>query len=156
VATTNNPADLATRSISVKELDNNTLWWRGPPWMQSPMDEWERENSIIIDTREERGVYTVLVSQVNHNETLHRFSSFSRLIRVTAWCLRWLQGASRTDDISTEELQRSTLRWFSIVQQLWIQDFTTLRRNTQRLRKDCKCLQVQRFQRCGCSYQPMI
>jgi len=38
VAMTDNPADLATRGISVKELANNTPWWRGPhhgcsfPW----------------------------------------------------------------------------------------------------------------------------
>jgi len=84
------------------------------------MHEWETENSRITDTKEERRVYIVLVSQVNHNETLHRFSSFSRLIRVTTCCLRWLRGANRTDDLSTEELRRSALRWFSIVQQ---QDF---------------------------------
>jgi len=33
VVTTDNPADLATRDVSVKELDNNPLWWHGPPWM---------------------------------------------------------------------------------------------------------------------------
>jgi len=74
------------------------------------MHEWETENSIVTGIREERRVYTVLVSQVNHNEMLHRFSSFSRLIRVTAWCLRWLRVANRTDDLSTDELRRSALR----------------------------------------------
>jgi len=86
------------------------------------MDEWERKHSYIVtDTREEQRVHTVLVSQVNHNETLHRFSSFNHLIRVTAWCLRWLRRTSQTKDLSTDELRRSALRWFSIVQQ---QDFT--------------------------------
>jgi len=132
VVTTDNPADLATRGVSVKELDNNPLWWRGPPWMQSPMNKWETKHSVVTDTREEQRMYTVLVSQINHNEMLHRFSSFSRLIRVTAWCLRWLRRANQTKDLSTDELRRAALRWFSIVQQEYFaEEHTALSRRLQ-------------------------
>jgi len=51
-------------------------------------EHWPTENPIHTNVIEERRTYTTLVN----NELLQQFSSFTRLIRVIAICLR-LRGA---------------------------------------------------------------
>jgi hypothetical protein len=42
VPTKLNPADIATRPISVKELENSSLWWNGPNFLQDSEDNWPK------------------------------------------------------------------------------------------------------------------
>ena len=46
-----NPADIPTRDINVKEFVNNSLWWNGPEFLASEMNEWPSQD--IINTTEE-------------------------------------------------------------------------------------------------------
>lgn len=34
-----NPADLASRGIPPSELNANTLWWNGPPWLSEAISQ---------------------------------------------------------------------------------------------------------------------
>ena len=54
------------------------------------------------------------------NELLTRFSTLTRLLRVSAFCCRFLRGAARpgTAQLTSEELQRCRLRWYRIAQRL--------------------------------------
>ena len=40
VPTKENPADIATRPISVKDLTNSELWWKGPDFLKKPSVDW--------------------------------------------------------------------------------------------------------------------
>ena len=40
VASDQNPADLATRGLSVDELHHCSLWWHGQSWLQSDHLSW--------------------------------------------------------------------------------------------------------------------
>ena len=40
VPTDQNPADIATRDISLKDMVADTRWWKGPEWLIKPMSEW--------------------------------------------------------------------------------------------------------------------
>ena len=42
VPTKLNPADIATRPISVKDLENSTLWWNGPNFLQESEENWPK------------------------------------------------------------------------------------------------------------------
>ena len=35
-----NPADLTTKKMSAKELEESQLWWEGPTWLRSPEGKW--------------------------------------------------------------------------------------------------------------------
>ncbi|XP_070155251.1 uncharacterized protein [Polyergus mexicanus] len=76
---------------------------------------------------EERSVaLTSVTREVKINEVLLRFSSFTRLIQVTSFCLRFLRRLRQEDVdpagcLSVAELERCRLRWLRIAQQ---QDFS--------------------------------
>ncbi|XP_029177497.1 uncharacterized protein LOC114945435, partial [Nylanderia fulva] len=122
VATSENPADLATRGISPSELRDRRLWWSGPPWLGSPSSDWPSESDARQEVSEERRSHaTTLTTNKINNDVLTRFSSFSKLIRVSAYRLRLLH-AERPHalHLTADELARCRLRWFRIAQ---LQDF---------------------------------
>lgn len=45
-----NPADLASRGIPPSESGNNTLWWKGPSWLQQSYDHWPNQPLEPADT----------------------------------------------------------------------------------------------------------
>ena len=40
ISTTDNPADLPTRGVSIEELRDHQLWWKGPKWLTLPQNVW--------------------------------------------------------------------------------------------------------------------
>lgn len=40
VRTHDNPADLVSRGVTPRELENNSLWWHGPSWLKQPVEQW--------------------------------------------------------------------------------------------------------------------
>ncbi|XP_037818450.1 uncharacterized protein LOC119608194 [Lucilia sericata] len=49
----NNPADLASRGLTVSQLMNNDLWWHGPSWLRLPQNQWPKPPSSCFTTDEE-------------------------------------------------------------------------------------------------------
>lgn len=94
VDTATNPADCASRGISGAEMSEHTLWWRGPSWLQSDKREWPNANPTLpLDTAilEEKTVSLLGTITPTINELAERFSSWPRLLRVTAYILRFIQ-----------------------------------------------------------------
>lgn len=89
VPSEDNPADCATRGISSMKLKHFRLWWAGPDWLNNP-EIWPKEitKSIKID---EPVICNLSTDHVLlENNWLEKFSNYSRLIRVVAYCRRWL------------------------------------------------------------------
>lgn len=89
-----NPADCASRGVSLSELVAHPLWWSGPPWLLSESMTLPEPDRIPEDDLPEarpRVHATALVEWPEEAEELVRFSSLNRLLRVTAWCRRWLR-----------------------------------------------------------------
>ncbi|XP_060578231.1 uncharacterized protein LOC132735303 [Ruditapes philippinarum] len=91
--TKENPADLLTRGISVTHFKNSNLWFHGPTLLTTPSNRAKRLSNIsFID--------------------MSRFSSLTKLLRVTAYVLRFIfkcRGGSHTgrlDLLTTDELRR--------------------------------------------------
>ena len=40
IASSENPADIASRGLGTQELRNNNLWWSGPEWLLLPSYSW--------------------------------------------------------------------------------------------------------------------
>ncbi|XP_055714731.1 uncharacterized protein LOC129808848 [Phlebotomus papatasi] len=43
VPTTHNPADLISRGVTAEQLDESSLWWKGPDWLSKSIEYWPTE-----------------------------------------------------------------------------------------------------------------
>ncbi|XP_070134695.1 uncharacterized protein [Drosophila bipectinata] len=94
VPTADNAADDATRSQSKADLSPESRWLSGPAFLRQPESGWptpEKGTEHVPDAPDEEempGEFALVAS----NEFVilfQRFSSFSRLVRTTAWVLRF-------------------------------------------------------------------
>ena len=74
-----NPSDIATRGSSVSQINQSTLWWHGPSWLQNDDSSWpvwnlsditpEVLNQVQSETRECKLVIEVSnIAGVNNNK----------------------------------------------------------------------------------------
>lgn len=122
-----NPADCATRGLLPSELINCELWVKGPEWLQQPTPEFcgPSNESFLFDEshlREQKGNSVVSLSLCRELELVSKFSSWSKLTRVTAWCLRFFRNCSKIPSkrikgvLTSEELEMATTLIVKIVQ----------------------------------------
>ncbi|XP_011699154.1 PREDICTED: uncharacterized protein LOC105456646 [Wasmannia auropunctata] len=125
-----NPADCASRGLSPGDLVHHSLWWRGSAWLGVADRRWINESpppEPDEESPEQRVRAHVAVAQDNP-ELLLRFSGLQRLLRVTAWCRRWLnagranrggEGSSVAGTLSPGELEEAEQTWIAVVQSVW-------------------------------------
>ncbi|XP_051168731.1 uncharacterized protein LOC127286374 [Leptopilina boulardi] len=129
-----NPADCATRGLSPEQLAQHDLWWFGPhrltlsnePWSEdhhSPEPTELLEQNVVahqttIPTKDE-GAWDLFFPYA---------SSFLKLLRITAWCKRWLFSLTRfrnaivnklvqlPKNLTPTEINNARLLWISTVQ----------------------------------------
>ncbi|XP_025265579.1 uncharacterized protein LOC112638301 [Camponotus floridanus] len=91
-----NPADCASRGLSPSELKGHPLWWNGPRWLQGDPEQWPLGplSTHDVDLPERRlGVHqtTAADDSIDEPELLTQYSELHHLLRITAWCRRWLR-----------------------------------------------------------------
>ena len=116
ISTTENSADIASRGIGTQELKSSSLWWHGPKWLtlsKQKWPEWERDltdkqkqeaqSQTETEYRKSQVLFEAkLVAGEGSKEKrtvepkapfgidVNRFSSLTRLLRVTALVERFL------------------------------------------------------------------
>lgn len=93
-----NPADLVTRGINALTLIHSTQWLSGPDWLQNEPTIWPSVNennsttlsalSLLVAAEGEKEEYT---SFNNSFINCERFSTWRRLLRITAYCFRGIE-----------------------------------------------------------------
>jgi len=130
-----NPADSLSRGVMPHLLSELRIWWTGPSWLKSDRSEWPSESFQVSDIELPEGKATTLVAEVkteSQHNIFNRFSKFSRLIRVVAFCYRFIKKCkmknintlqsdyeSKIDKIqplSIKELEQSELALIRVVQ----------------------------------------
>ncbi|XP_011883695.1 PREDICTED: uncharacterized protein LOC105570855, partial [Vollenhovia emeryi] len=129
VPTAYNPADCASRGILGDELLAHTLWWHGPPWLCSPSQDWPPNpiNYQMDAPLEERVRSHHIAEAPIQWDLATRYSSWNKLIRVTAYVLRFANACRRSKidghplgidslALSSDECARSTIVWIKRIQ----------------------------------------
>ena len=121
-----NPADCASRGLFPSELLEHSLWWNGPPWLKLPPTSWPRQMSLPPNEtlEEEREITLHAVSQNSISAVpVDRYSSFTRLKRVTAWMTRFIKNCRQskvqrclTPTLTIQELSEAERYWIAVVQ----------------------------------------
>ena len=123
-----NPADCASRGLFPSELLGHELWWSGPEWLRFTPAHWPKQ--VPFQPREgseEEKEICLLATAVPISPLLSidRYSSFTKLKRVTAWTLRFVNNCRShkrdqnrvTSPLTVEELTMAETYWLSISQQ---------------------------------------
>ncbi|MBV2113425.1 MAG: aspartyl protease family protein [Candidatus Thiodiazotropha sp. (ex Ctena orbiculata)] len=148
-----NPADIASRGVDIDSLLNSNLWWTGPEWLTQSSNTWPVWNDISTkDTvRQVQSEYKKLSPQINTELVagegalkaskgntaegsspfgidIKRFSSVTRLLRVTALVSRFINKLKKKNDhykgqINPSELERAERQWIAYTQK---SHYTTL------------------------------
>jgi len=106
VDTKDNPADIISRGREPQMMLNDSFWWEGPNWLQCDSSKWPHinKNQINFDTVEERRTISLPTSEQPKLPFLSRYSTWSRLLRVVALCLRFIYNTTHTNDKKTGPL----------------------------------------------------
>ena len=135
-----NPADLPSRGMSGERLSSDLLWWNGPSFLKLTEEKWPIseapptsktiEAELVKNPTLSTHAMTISNTQiptVNLDEIIQctNFSTFNRLMRVTAYVLRFvkrsrqLASSSSTDHRilpSAEELSLAETYWIRSIQ----------------------------------------
>ncbi len=131
-----NPADIPTRSESLRNLEENSRWFQGPEWLKNDDASWPKHKDIPDPTddcvkemkaQNQRNLETTLLidaareAKISELISCERFSSYEKLLRVTAFVLRFINNCrsktkNREELTATEILEAETY---------WIKDLQT-------------------------------
>jgi hypothetical protein len=144
IPTKENVADLASRGTTLNKLSKTNLWWHGPEWLCQPSKEWPsfnftldensdqqykdevKEEKIIVETSLRACENGEKIAMSDNNDIspcgidINRFSSLTRLLRVTALVLRFIRKLRRSKSnsryLTYPELQESEELWLKSIQ----------------------------------------
>jgi hypothetical protein len=102
--TTDNPADLISRGQSPEDFLRSTMWQQGPEWLRQPEECWPTWSPLPLTEIPEQKRATCLSLTPADRSLLERFSSWPRLIRIIARCLRWRQKQDRGNPLTIHDL----------------------------------------------------
>ncbi|XP_018396277.1 PREDICTED: uncharacterized protein LOC108774625 [Cyphomyrmex costatus] len=111
VPSAQNPADMLSRGTTVDQLKSSSLWWNGPTWLTQE-DQWPKIKPNMPTDNLKLSEENVLVAVTPRQDILQRYSSFNKLKRVIAYCLRFrdiLSSQRHFDALKPEELKRAEL-----------------------------------------------
>ena len=146
IPTQQNPADIASRGTSTVQLQTNKLWWHGPDWLLKPTDEWpvwnfnKESESLLTETETEVKKSNVMyeaklvaadgstrqhvekcISGAPYGIDITRFSSFAKLLRVTALVKRFIEKMKKlrtrnNGSLEAAEIHVAKQRWIAYIQ----------------------------------------
>ncbi|XP_025836105.1 uncharacterized protein LOC112906362 [Agrilus planipennis] len=87
-----NPADCLSRGVDSKDLNENSLWWEGPTVLKNIDFTFDtfKINTTLQEIPEQRKTVLVIKTDVDFDNFFKKFSCFTKLKRVLAYCLRFL------------------------------------------------------------------
>ncbi|XP_077995002.1 uncharacterized protein LOC144448600 [Glandiceps talaboti] len=124
-----NPADLATRGVRMQELIDGSTWMDGPEflyegehtWPHTPVTEFIHTGDALNDMSKTctQEVDTSADTECEFPIDCNRFSIWSRLIRTTAWVLRFIK-LIKAKNQATKLQPNLNIAEIQVAEKLWI------------------------------------
>ncbi|XP_055936869.1 uncharacterized protein LOC129966468 [Argiope bruennichi] len=145
--------DIPSRPCDWFEL-LRSQWWEGPKWLYEPPEFWPyAEITLPEQALVERRKSVAVNLNINTKECLGSrflyFSSYPRIIRVTAWVLRFCRNIINivnsdklTKELSYEEIQRAEEALIRLIQSEWPSDIREKYTQTIQFYEENKILKV--------------
>lgn len=127
IGTRENPADLISRGAFPNQLIESNLWWHGPQWLSQEPTQWP-----IRQCTKQKPIVLVTKKNSVSLSWLHKYSSFEKLIRVTALCLRFKTKVHKSKHITLTEQKSASKAILKMVQnEQYSYEITDLRNGHQ-------------------------
>ncbi|XP_043267662.1 uncharacterized protein [Venturia canescens] len=122
-----NPADCASRGLTISQLARHSSWWDGPHWLAKDSFHWPTQRIGTGDAAalEERPGLTLSLatSPSPVYDLILKYSSLTRLLRITSWLFKAITNLKRAGDgtsdsanITPGDLENSRLYWVKAIQ----------------------------------------
>jgi len=116
VRSEDNPADAISRDQLPRAFARNQTWLTGPRWLVNDTSEWPTEFMKPCEIPEMRKDTCLPTFTTSEFELLTKFSSYSKLLRITAYCLRFRRIIKPTKSLSAKEINEAEIRILKLVQ----------------------------------------
>ncbi|GFR03663.1 integrase catalytic domain-containing protein [Trichonephila clavata] len=124
-----NPADLATRCCDWSDL-LQSKWWEGPGWLYNDEESWpcsevsETPDEAFLERRKTVVTNVATENEVRFGDRFLYFSSYRKILRMTAYVLRFCNNIKRNspklvNSLSCEEIQKAEETLIKIMQPEW-------------------------------------
>lgn len=102
-----NPADCASRRLSITQLKTHNLWWKRPSWLKDSFDKWpsppiNKDNSTQIEKRPGLSLMALTDPHTQIWNLIERYSSIIKLLRITSICFRVIKSFKNIPQSSLE------------------------------------------------------
>ncbi|GFT31546.1 dual 3',5'-cyclic-AMP and-GMP phosphodiesterase 11 [Trichonephila clavipes] len=124
-----NPADLATRCCDWSDL-LNSKWWESPGWLYSNEESWpcsevsETPYEAFLERRKTVVTNLATGNEVRFGDRFLYFSSYKKILRMTAYVLRFCNNIKRNspklvNSLSCEKIQKAEETLIKIMRSEW-------------------------------------
>ncbi|GFQ73770.1 integrase catalytic domain-containing protein [Trichonephila clavata] len=123
---TDNPTDNLTRGIFPSQLPYLESWWHGSKWLNHDSEAWPTKDLLShsqplveVESRktESRSSYVATTEPIID---ISRYSSYTKLLRVTAWILRFVHNCKShlriIHELNCNEIEKAKDYWTQAVQ----------------------------------------
>lgn len=115
VSSAANPADVASRGIPALDLLTHKLWWNGPEDLKQKEIEYKQLTDSATDL-EERKIQAMTINTVEDFDLLNRYSSLTKLLRVTAYILRACSKEKHEKHLTGKEITSALTKCINLCQ----------------------------------------
>ncbi|XP_042902562.1 uncharacterized protein [Parasteatoda tepidariorum] len=123
---TDNPADHLTRGTFPSQLSILESWWHGPKWLKHDPETWPikvlstRTHSLVEAESRKTKFQSSYVATAETIIEISRYSSYTKLLHVTAWILRFVYNCKSqqhiTHELNCNEIEKAKNYWIQTVQ----------------------------------------
>ena len=90
ISSASNPADMLSRGLQADSLIQSTLWWKGPPWINLPQQEWPAPQFEVPARIPEVKSVILSAPATPTPKIWETFSDYNQMIRILSWCRRFI------------------------------------------------------------------
>ncbi|XP_039303553.1 uncharacterized protein LOC120357421 [Solenopsis invicta] len=109
VRSEDNPADTISRGQLPRAFIQNKMWSSGPSWLVKNEIKWPNEVTQTIEIPELKK-NICLTTKLNDFSLLNKYSSYYRLCRIVAYCLRFRITKEYSGPLHAKELDEAEIR----------------------------------------------
>ncbi|GFR12328.1 integrase catalytic domain-containing protein [Trichonephila clavata] len=123
---TDNPADHLTRCTFPSQLPYLESWWHGPKWLNHDSEAWPNKEfpshlqpSVEVESRKTESL-SFYVATTEPIIDISRYSSYTKVLRVTAWILNFVHNCKShlriIHELNCNEIEKAKDYWIQTVQ----------------------------------------